>query len=269
MYRELTGIIPEIQTIVRKAADFIRKESQSFNPQKLRFKSYNNFSSYVDHTSEEILVEGLSKILPGAGFITEENTTGSSAKTLNWIIDPLDGTTNFLHGYPATAVTLALKENNDILLGMTYLLYEDAIYHAVKGNGAWCENQKLHVSDTADLDKSLLIPGFPYDLAGRDENYFHLIRQLLSRCHGIRSSGASAVDLVHVATGRADAYFEFNLYLWDIAAGILLVQEAGGTVSDFNGGNRHLEAYEIVAAGKVYPALLHEMQILWNREPIS
>ncbi|NLI23811.1 MAG: inositol monophosphatase [Bacteroidales bacterium] len=265
MYSELTGIIPEIQTVVRKAADFIRNEAQSFNPQNLRFKSFNNFSSYVDQTSEEILVEGLSRILPGAGFITEENTAGSSANSLNWIIDPLDGTTNFLHGYPATAVTLALKENNEILLGVTCLLQEDAIYHAVKGNGAWCSDQRLSVSGTKDLEKSLLIPGFPYNLAGKDEEYFQLIRQLLSRCHGIRSSGASAVDLVHVATGCADAYFEFNLYLWDIAAGILLVQEAGGTVSDFYGGNRHLEAFEIVAAGKVYPALLRELKTLWKR----
>lgn len=265
MYQDLTRLIPEIIPIVRRAAEFIRAEALSFNPEKLRFKTFNNFASYVDQTSEEILVEGLSAILPGAGFVTEENTAGMSDSSLNWIIDPLDGTTNFLHGYPATAVTLALKEDKEILLGVTYLLHEDAVYHAVKGNGAWCGDKKLRVSDTTELEKTLLIPGFPYSLAGKDEDYFRLIRHLLSHCHGIRSSGASAVDLVHVAAGRADAYFEFNLYLWDIAAGILLVEEAGGTVSDFNGGNRHLEAYEILAAGKVYPSLLGEVKALWNR----
>lgn len=194
MYQELIRLIPIILPIVRKSADFIRAEARSFDPEKIRFKTFNDFSSYVDQTSEEILVEGLSRILPGAGFITEENTAGSSANSLNWIIDPLDGTTNFLHGYPATAVTLALKENDEILLGVTCLLHEDAIYHAVKGNGAWCSDQRLTVSGTKDLEKSLLIPGFPYNLAGKDEEYFQLIRQLLSRCHGIRSSGASAID---------------------------------------------------------------------------
>lgn len=264
MYKDLKGMIREIQPVIHRAAEFIRKESQLFNPQKLSFKSHNNFSSYVDKTSEEILVEGLSRILPGTGFLTEENTTELSDKSLRWIIDPLDGTTNFLHGYPAVAITLALMEGQNILLGVTYLLQEDAMYYAIKGNGAWCGDQRLSVSPNKDLEQSLLIPGFPYDLAGKDKKYFHLLLNLLSKCHGIRSSGASAVDLVHVAAGRADAYFEFNLFIWDIAAGILLVEEAGGKVSDFSGGNRHLEAYEILAAGKVYFDLLNQINSIWN-----
>jgi myo-inositol-1(or 4)-monophosphatase len=263
MHKDLTRIVDEIQPVIMKAADFIRKESQSFNPQKLSYKAHNNFSSYVDRTSEEMLVEGLSRILPGAGFVTEENTVESAVASLRWIIDPLDGTTNFLHGYPAVAITLALMEAREVLLGVTFLLNENTMYHAVKGNGAWCGDQRLYVSDTRELSRALLIPGFPYDLAGKDDKYFQMLRSLLPRCHGIRSSGSSAVDLVQVACGHADAYFEFNLYIWDIAAGILLVQEAGGKVSDFSGGDRHLEAYEILAAGSVYQELLEQINERW------
>lgn len=264
MKQELAGLLPRVSEIVCKAAGFILTEQNNFRRQDLQYKAFNNFSSYVDRKSEEILIKGLQDLIPGAGFITEENTLPELVRNLNWIIDPLDGTTNFVHGYPASAVTVALMEGKEILLGVTHILQENKTYYAAKGSGAWCGAQKLCVSQETLLSASLLIPGFPYNMGEFAERYFYLLQHLYSVSHGLRSSGSSAVDLVNVASGRADAYFEFNLYLWDIAAGILLVQEAGGTVTDFAGGNRHLEAYEILAAGKVYPVLLNEIYTRWN-----
>ena len=235
--------------IVKQAAAFIQQEAALFSRDKIEYKDLNNLVSYVDKEAEKLLVAGLKIILPEASFITEEGTTGQEPDptALNWIIDPLDGTTNFIHGIPVYCVSVGLARGKELLVGVIHEPSLDEVFYGWHGGGAWCNGKSIKVSNVQSLQESLIATGFPYYKFEKQKRYMALLELLMQKTHGIRRMGAAAVDLAYVAAGRFDGFYEYNLNSWDMAAGVLLIKEAGGTVTDFNGGDNYLFGGDIVA----------------------
>jgi myo-inositol-1(or 4)-monophosphatase len=203
--------------------------------------------SYVDKTAEIALVKGLRILLPEAGFVTEEKTATIAGEQYDWIIDPLDGTTNFIHGLPTYAISIALQCDGELVLGVVYEINRDECFSAWKNGGAYLNDKQISVSKASAIENTLLATGFPYYEFGRLDAYLAVLKELMQRCHGVRRIGSAAIDLAYVACGRFDGYFEFNLNSYDVAAGIVLVREAGGQVFDFTGGNNSIERREMLA----------------------
>ena len=241
--------------IIEEVAGFIRDEVGKVSTDQIETKSLNSLVSYVDKTAEERLVSKLRTLLPGSTFLTEEETVAAQEGEWQWIIDPLDGTTNFLHQLPCFAVSVALRHREEIVLGVVYEVNRRECFYAWRGGGAFLNGKPIRVSTTKTLADSLIATGFPYRDYERMRPYFVVFEQFMKKTRGLRRYGAAAVDLAYVACGRFDVFFEYGLSSWDIAAGILLVEEAGGRVSDFTGGRNFLFGGEMVAAS---PAVFRE-----------
>lgn len=215
--------------------------------EKVSDKGLNQLVSYVDVEAEKQLVNGLGQIVPEAGFITEEDTSDVGRKTYNWIIDPLDGTTNFIHGVPVYSVSVALALEEEVQVAAVYEIGRDELFHAVIGEGSFCNGLAIRVSQETKLKNSLMATGFPYYDFEQMEAYLNVLKHLMQSTHGLRRMGSAAVDLAYVACGRFEGFFEYGLNPWDVAGGILLVQEAGGTVRDFKNESDYLFGKSIVA----------------------
>ncbi len=237
----------KVVAVTRLTGNFIRKEAMSFEAKSIEYKGLNDLVSYVDKNAEKQLVKNLSKLLPDSGFITEEDTENIIGKTFTWIIDPLDGTTNFIHGIPTYSVSIALYENDQPVIGVVYEINRGEMFYTYKGGAAYLNNKEIRVSKAINLTQSLLATGFPYYQFDKQPQYIKLFTDMMQQCHGLRRIGSAAVDLAYVACGRFDAYFEYNLNSYDIAAGAYLVQQAGGTVLNFSGGSDFIEKREILA----------------------
>lgn len=239
----------KVIAIARLTGNFIRKESLSFDDAKIEYKGLNDLVSYVDKTAERQLVKNLKKILPEAGFITEEDETENTYnQPFTWIIDPLDGTTNFIHGIPTFSISIALYEGLEPVLGVVYEINRGEMFYSYKGAPAYLNNKEIRVSQSSNLSQCLLATGFPYYQFDKQPQYIQLFTEMMQKCHGLRRIGSAAVDLAYVACGRFDAYFEYNLNSYDMAAGAFLVKQAGGQLHNFSGGDEYLQTREIVAS---------------------
>lgn len=241
----------KVVAATRLTGNFIRKEAMAFDANAIEYKGLNDMVSYVDKNAEKQLVKNLSKILPGSGFITEEDTENITDKTYTWIIDPLDGTTNFIHGIPTYAVSVALYEENEPVIGVVYEINRGEMFSTFKGGAAFLNNKPIHVSKNGNLAQSLLATGFPYYQFDKQPQYMQLFTEMMQKCHGLRRIGSAAVDLAYVACGRFDAFFEYNLNSYDVAAGAYLVQQAGGKVMNFAGGEEFIETREMLATNGI------------------
>lgn len=239
----------QTQTIyaVQLAAQFIQKEMGKINQAHIETKSLNSLVTYVDKEAEKILVSELKKIINIATFLTEENTIEAAQGEWQWIVDPLDGTTNFIHQIPVFAISVALKYKDVIVVGVVFEINRNELFYATKNNGAYLNGSKIHVSSTSLLSDCLVATGFPYYDFDVLEKYISFLKFLMSHTRGIRRLGAASVDLCYTACGRFDAFFEHSLAPWDVAAGALIVQEAGGIVLDFNSGNNWLFGREMIS----------------------
>lgn len=260
-YEELTTQVVEL---AREVGEYIRAESKDFNFKDVRLKGLNDLVSYVDKTAERKLVEGLKLINPEAGFITEEGTAGFDNEKMRWIVDPLDGTTNFTHGLPIYAISIALMVGDELVSGVVYEINQDEMFWASKGFGTWLNNKHISVSNITSLGESLLATGFPYHSFEQVEAYLNILKDFMKTTHGLRRMGSAAVDLAYVACGRFEGFFEYNLNSWDVAAGSLLVKEAGGRVTDFSLGDNFLFGKEIIAGGAVLPDIQAIIDQHWN-----
>ena len=248
----LESLTAQVVDIAKQAGDFIQQERKSFSVDKIEYKGLNDLVSYVDKGAEKIIVAGLEKILPESGFITEEKTTTKTGERYNWIIDPLDGTTNFIHGVPTYSVSIALQEYEELVIGVVYEINLDECFYACKGSPAYLNGQEIKVSSIATVGGSLIATGFPYYDFGKQAAYIELFAELMRSCHGLRRLGSAAVDLVYTACGRFEAFYEYNLNAWDIAAGIVIVRQAGGEVVNFKGRDEVLNTRELLATnGKI------------------
>lgn len=244
----LKNLCEHVCDLSKEVGAFIKQEVNQVKHQDIETKSLNSLVSYVDKTAEEKIVKRLSELLPESGFIAEEGTSEKIGETYNWIIDPLDGTTNFLHALPVYSVSIALRRNEEIVLGVVYEVNQDECFYAWEGSKAYLNGEEIRVSSTAQLADTLMATGFPYYDFDRLDPFFEFLKYLAQNSRGIRRMGSAAVDLVYTACGRFDAFFEYSLNAWDVAAGAFIVQQAGGTISDFKGGNEWLFGKSIIAS---------------------
>jgi myo-inositol-1(or 4)-monophosphatase len=257
---DLKIICEEIVKAARETGAFILKESEGFDISRAESKGVNDFVSYVDKGSEKMLVERLSLLLPEAGFKTEEGTSTKIGLKYCWVIDPLDGTTNFLHGLHPYAISIGLMEYDVAVAGVVYEVCGNETFKAWKDGGAWLNDKQIHVSKATKLSDSLIATGFPYSDFGRLDAYMQCLTHFCKHTHGIRRLGSAAIDLAYVACGRFVAFYEYALHPWDVAAGILLVREAGGVVSDFSGNEDNVFGDEILAStNHVYAEILENV----------
>ena len=247
-YQQLTLQICEI---ARATGSFMAEERKTFDDSKIETKGVHDLVSYVDKTSEIRIINELQKLLPEAGFIAEEGTNNKRGERYNWVIDPLDGTTNFIHGLPIYSVSIALIDGNEPVLGVVYEVGHDECFYAWKNGGAFLNGQPIKVSNRSEIGNALLATGFPYSDFSRLDSYVEMFKWAMTSARGVRRLGSAAADLAYVACGRFDAFWEYDLKPWDVAAGVILVTEAGGKVTDYKGGSDYLFGREIVATNGI------------------
>jgi len=229
-------------------AVFIRENLYKVTNSDIETKDENSLVSYVDKQAEQMIVSALRARTPDAGFITEEDTQNETNKSKIWIIDPLDGTTNFLRKIPHFSTSIALMEDGVITLGIVYEIMLDNAYTAIKGQGAWLNDKPISVSNVSELSKAMVVTGFPYRKDINMAANFEILKYCVHNCRGIRRLGSAALDLAYVAAGNIDIYYENSINIWDIAAGVLLVEEAGGKISDYQGGQNHLQKGSVISS---------------------
>jgi len=245
---DLKALCAEIEAAARMAGEFIKNESLVFDIDNAETKGLNNFVTYVDKGSEKMLIEKLAPLIPEAGFIAEEGTSVKKGERYNWVIDPLDGTTNFLHGVHPYAISIGLMDGNEVIAGVVHEAGGNETFKAWKDGGAWLNGKRIQVSRTQKLSGALAATGFPYNLFDRLDPYMNLLTYLVKNTHGLRRLGSASIDLAYVACGRFDLFFEYDLKPWDVAAGMLIVREAGGRFSDFSGNMTGVSGDETVAS---------------------
>ncbi|MCG8308022.1 MAG: inositol monophosphatase [Cytophagales bacterium] len=261
---DLQHTLNEVVKIARRAGEFIRHEGEKFDRSNIVEKGINNLVSYVDMEAEKMIVQTLKFTLPEAGFITEEGTETEKAEKYNWIIDPLDGTTNFMHGLPPYSVSIALAEHDVPVLGVVYIISSDECYHAIKGGGAYCDRQKIEVSKVTEFKDGLYITGMPYTSFDKLDQFWEIFGHFMKYSHGIRRLGSAAADLAYVASGRSEGFFEHGLNSWDVAAGALLILEAGGQITDYKGGDDYIFGRGIIAGCATQPEMFKVISKYWE-----
>jgi myo-inositol-1(or 4)-monophosphatase len=247
----LTGHVVQLSKTI---SDYLKKEIDTIGSDTIETKGLHNFVTYVDKTAEEMIMAALAEMLPEAGFIAEETRDTKKGDRFNWVIDPLDGTTNYIHGIPLYSISIALLDGDEVVLGVVREVVRDECFYAWKEGAAFLNGKKISVSAAGQLSDSLMATGFPYYDYSKIEPYLEIFRYLMQNTHGIRRLGSAAVDLAYVACGRFEGFYEYGLNSWDVAAGALIVKQAGGSISDFNGGKNFLFGREIIATNK----LIHE-----------
>lgn len=262
----LESLCTEVQRIARTAGAFLREERRRFDASRVEEKSAHNYVSYVDKESERRIIEQLASLLPDAGIIAEEGSGTAADETYCWVIDPLDGTTNYIHDLAPYCVSIALRNREELLLGVVYEVCRDECFYAVKGGTARCNGETIRVSDVTELDKACIALGFPYN----SDAYRPIAKGLVDRLYGFaggsRLLGSAAAELCYVAAGRFDARIEAYLGPWDVAAGALILQQAGGTLTDFRGGGEWISGREVVASnGRLQETMLEMIRSIDNR----
>lgn len=245
---QLEDICKRACEVVKVAGTFILEQAGQVGDEQIETKAHNSLVSYVDKESEKILVKGLSDILPESSFLTEEETVEQKSGPLRWIIDPLDGTTNFLHQLPCYNISVALEVEGELSIGIVLDVQTKELFYAWTSGGAFLNGKPIQVRKNIRLADSMVSTGFPYYDFGMTDQYLATLKILMQRARGIRRVGAAAIDLAYVATGRYDTFFEYSLQPYDVAAGIVLVHEAGGRVNDFHGHQNYLFGKQIVAS---------------------
>ena len=243
----------------RSAGSIINRASLDIDGLKVSTKSANDFVTEVDLKAEAIIIETLLGAYPGHGILAEESGRAHGMKDSDhvWIIDPLDGTTNFIHGFPVYAVSIALAVRGQVQQAVVYDPTRNDLYYASKGRGAYLNDRRLRVSKRVRMAECLIGTGFPFRQGDNFKRYMQMLELVMQSCAGVRRPGAAALDLCHVAAGHTDGFFETGLSPWDIAAGSLLVTEAGGLIGNFTGDADYLYQREVVAGSpKIYGQLV-------------
>lgn len=233
---------------------FLRYERASFNKELVEKKHAHDYVSYVDKESERRIVEELHELLPQAGFIAEEGSANYSDEEYCWVIDPLDGTTNFIHDIAPYCVSIALRNREEILIGVVYEVCRNELYWTYKGSKSYLNGKEIHVSDVDNLTESFIALGFPYNHDRYKPLAEYIVHELYGNIGGLRLQGAAAAELCYVAAGRFEARIEGLLGPWDIAAGSLIVKNAGGKITDYSGGSNFYDGREVLATN----GLLHD-----------
>ena len=247
--------------VIKEAGDWIKSQRDSFTKNHIEEKGLNNLVSYVDKEAEHKLVSALTNIFPEAGFLTEEGTViQDTSAEWQWIIDPLDGTTNFVHGIPFYCVSVALAHNGEFKIGIIYDPNLNECFHAIKGKGAFLNGKAIFVSESTSLAHAVVATGFPHRSFEKMEEYVQSLDYFFRNTRSLRRLGAAALDMAYIACGRMDAFFELKMMPWDIAAGTLIVREAGGIATDFLGDHDLLLKNQIICGNR--PVYAEMKQVL-------
>ncbi len=264
-------VLETAERIARSAGELVRAAYSK--PRRVSHKGKIDLVTQADHESEAAIVAGLRKAFPDHAILAEEGSQIDNSSGLIWLVDPLDGTTNFAHGFPVFVVSLALRWDQETVVAVTYDPLRDECFTAAEGLGTCLNGQPVRVTEVSQLEGALLATGFPYDRHHAVDNNTSAFSAFIRRAQGVRRMGAAALDLAYVACGRLDGYWELRLYPWDVAAGILLVREAGGRVTDYAG----LEASEPLLSGKqivasnglLHAAMLETLQDVYDTAQVS
>jgi len=239
------------------AGQILIKNFGKITEAQIETKNKNDFVTYVDKLSEEKIIGNILKSFPEHAILGEESGELLTRSEYRWIIDPLDGTTNFIHGVPTFAVSIALQKNNELILGVVYDPLRDELFHAEKGQGSYLNDKRIYVSKKEELANCLITTGFPYRTDDYYRDYVKIFAEFMVKTAGIRRPGAAVLDLAYTAAGRFDGFWEMLLKPWDIAAGAILIEEAGGVITDINGENTYLLTGSVASGNK----LIHEQII--------
>ena len=255
-----SSLITVMEKAARKAAPRLRRDFGEVDALQVSRKGPADFVSNADRASEQTIREVLLQARPDWGFLMEEGgeTPGNPDKP-RWIVDPLDGTSNFLHGIPHFAISIAVEDRGEIVAGLVYQPLTDESFWAEKNAGAWLQNRRLRVSARRELADSLIATGIPFKGHGDVARFEKVLNAVMPEVAGVRRFGAAALDLAWVAAGRYDGYWEEGLQPWDVAAGLLLVREAGGYVTDFAGGGKMIARSEVLAGNDLIRSKLHRL----------
>ena len=244
----------------RNAGDLIQRSSQNLDNIHIDQKGRNDYASEVDRMAEHEIIKVIRTAFPDHAILAEESGEHQGNDYV-WVIDPLDGTTNFLHGFPQYAVSIALKNKNKVELGVIYDPLRDELFTAERGGGAMLNNRKIRVAKHNSMRGALIGTGFPFKKQENLEPYLNMFRAVTQDTAGIRRAGAAALDLAYVACGRLDAYWETGVSEWDIAAGVLLVQEAGGVATDFAFNDKYLQSGNIIVGNpRMHQLMYHTLE---------
>ena len=245
----------------RRAGSIINRAALEGGALNVRSKQANDFVTQVDQAAEQAIMETVRKAYPGHGFLCEESGSSAADAEVVWIVDPLDGTTNFIHGFPQYCVSIAVRSRGALAHAVVYDPVRNELFTASRGRGAFLNDRRIRVSKAVRLHDALVGTGFPFKELSRLELYTRQLQTMMKTCAGVRRAGAAALDLAYVACGRLDAFWELGLSPWDMAAGALLIAEAGGLVGDLRGEQTYLESGDISAATpKIFPVLLEALR---------
>ncbi|MCX7945981.1 MAG: inositol monophosphatase [Hydrogenophilus sp.] len=248
----------------RRAANIINRAALQIERLTIETKAHRDFVTEVDRAAEEAIIETIREVYPDDRIIAEESgSSGNQDAPQEWLIDPLDGTTNFIHGLPQFAVSIAVRKNGLLQHAVVFDPSRNELFAATRGGGAYLNERRIRVSRCEKLSEALIGTGFPFRNLGRIDLYLDALRLMMEKSAGVRRPGAASLDLCYVACGRYDGFFELGLSPWDIAAGALIVQEAGGFVGDWGGEDRYLLSGDILAGTpKIFTAILAEFDRL-------
>jgi myo-inositol-1(or 4)-monophosphatase len=250
------GMVNIAVRAARRAGELMIRQLNHLESLQVTEKSRNEFVTQVDHLAEAAIIEVIRDHYPEHAILAEESGSQGDHE-YQWIIDPLDGTTNYIHGFPVFSVSIAVAQNGELQHGVVYDPLRQEIFSATRGQGAQLDGRKIRVSKRTALQQSLIATGFPYRMnLEHIDRYLGMLRAVMLESAGVRRPGSAALDLCYVAAGRVDAFWEIGLSKWDIAAGALIIREAGGRISDFRGSDNYLVSGNVVAGNpKVYAAL--------------
>lgn len=247
----LHDICRYVMEISMKTGSYIKEKQKHLQASDIVQKAQFDWVTNVDKRAEEILVDALQIIVPEAGFITEENTIARENKEYMWVIDPIDGTSNYAHKLPWYCISIALQRHKETVLGVVYDPNQQECFYAVKGQGAFLNGQPISTSTISDLQNAMLATGFPNDKYGQIDAYLQCMKSLLLECRTIRRMGSAALDICYVACGRFEGFYEYGLKLWDIAAAQLIAQEAGAIISNYGGTQPFVFDKEIIVSNSL------------------
>jgi len=265
---DLEKLCLSVIELSRRTGQFQKDEINKVGNADVEEKGLHNFVTYVDKTCEKQIVNELQQLLPEAGFIAEEGTSDRKGERFNWVIDPLDGTTNYIHRIPLYSVSIALMDGAETVLGVVYEPNLDECFYTWKGSPAFLNGKAIAVSPLSQMTKALLATGFPYYDYGRMKSYMDLFRYFAENTSGLRRLGTAAIDLAWTACGRCEGFYEYALHPWDVAAGALIVQNAGGKVTDFRGGKDYIFGGEMLASNNIlHDELLRSVKEYFPEKP--
>lgn len=244
-------------SIVTQAGKILRENIDKITADSVEDKRPFDYVTEIDKACEKLIINSINEHFPDHEILAEESGKNKNSNNYRWIIDPLDGTTNFIHGNPHCSISIALQKDNEIILGVIYDPYRDELYYAEKGKGAFCNNKIIHVSKQEKISNCLIATGFPFKNRHLLDRYWKVLSEIFMKVSGIRRTGSAALDLAYVACGRFDGFWELKLSPWDVAAGTIIIEEAGGKITDFEGKDNHIWSGDVVASN----AIIHDFMM--------